>query len=682
VSRRPPAPAPPTAHDVAEIAQTTEALRQSREQYRFFIGRTAEGVWRAAVDPPVPVDAPEDDQVDRCTRHARLVEVNEAMLRMYGCTEAAELVGTQLSSTFDLADPRSVEFFRTFVRSGYRTIELESYEFDQHGAPHWFVNNLLGVVEDGRLTAVWGTQRDVTERRMQEEIVRATRDQLEGLVQASPIAIVAMAPGGEVLSWNRAAESVFGWTAEEAVGRRLLCVPEDKQAEFDENVSHVLQGNSFMGRETVRVRKDGSRIDVSISTAALHDAGGRAVGLVAMYLDISGRLHAEEALRQSQEQLRQAQKMEAVGRLAGGVAHDFNNLLSAILSYSEMVLAELPDAHPSRDDIEQIRQAGARAAELTQQLLAFSRRQLLQPRTINLNTVVAGVDRMLRRVIGEDIELRAVLAPDLGYARADAGQLEQVLMNLAVNARDAMPAGGTLTLTTANAVVSESGAAHGLHPQPRHYVTLAVQDTGVGMTREVQERIFEPFFTTKGPGHGTGLGLSTVYGIVVQSGGRIVAASEPGAGSTFTIYLPAHAADPEAAVAEPPQPQVRGGAETVLLVEDEQLVRQLTREILRRNGYHVLEACDGVEALATLREHPGTIHLLLTDVVMPRMSGHELVELARPLRPDMRILYVSGYSEEAIARQGQLTEGIELLSKPFTPGFLTGKIRQLLDRTS
>jgi PAS domain S-box-containing protein len=682
VSRPSPTPAPPTAQNVTDIAQAAEAFRQSREQYRFFIGRTAEGVWRAAVDPPVPVDAPEDEQVDRCTRHARLVEVNEAMVRMYGCTEAAQLLGTQLSSTFDLADPRSREFFRTFVRSGYRTVELESYEFDQNGAPHWFVNNLLGVVEDGRLTAIWGTQRDVTERRMQEEIVRATRDQLGALVQASPIAIVALAPTGEVLSWNRAAERDFGWTAEEAMGRRLLCVPEDKQAEFDENLRHVLQGNSFMGRETVRVRKDGSRIDVSISTAALHDAGGRAVGLVAMYLDISGRLHAEEALRRSQEQLRQAQKMEAVGRLAGGVAHDFNNLLSAILSYSEMVLAQLPEYHPSRDDIEQIRQAGARAAELTQQLLAFSRRQLLQPRTINLNTVVAGVDRMLRRVIGEDIELRTVLAPDLGYARADAGQLEQVLMNLAVNARDAMPAGGTLTLTTANAVVSESGAARGLSPHPRHYVTLEVRDTGVGMTREVQDRIFEPFFTTKGPSHGTGLGLSTVYGIVVQSGGRIVAASEPGAGSTFTIYLPAHAADPETAVAVPPQPQVRGGAETVLLVEDEQLVRQLTREILRRNGYRVLEACDGVEAMATLQEHRGTIHLLLTDVVMPRMSGHELVELARPLRPDMRILYVSGYSEEAIARQGQLTEGIELLSKPFTPGVLTAKIRQLLDRTS
>ena len=671
-----------TVQDVTEITNTADALRESREHYRFFIGRTAEGVWRAAVEPPVPVDAPEEEQVAGCIRHVRLVEVNDAMFRMYGCTEAKQLLGTQLSSTFDLADHRSTEFFRAFVRSGYRTVELESYEFDRLGAPHWFVNNLLGVVEDGRLTAIWGTQRDVTERRHQEEMVRAARDHVTAMVEASPLPIVGVAPDGVVMTWNRAAETVFGWTAEEAVGQRLMCVPPDKQAEFDEFRSHVVQGNSFTARETVSVRKDGTRIDVSISTAALHDADGRAIGLVATYVDISGRKRAEEALRHSQEQLRQAQKMEAVGRLAGGVAHDFNNLLSAILSYSEMVLADLPNPHPCRDDVEQIRQAGMRAAELTHQLLAFSRRQLLQPRTISLNTVVASVDRMLRRVIGEDIVLRTELAPDLGYTRADAGQLEQVLMNLAVNARDAMPGGGTLTLTTANAVVRETDTIGSPGLPAGRYVTLSVCDTGVGMTREVQERIFEPFFTTKGPGHGTGLGLSTVYGIVVQSGGHVFATSETGAGSTFTIYLPAHAADAEPAGAPAPPPAVRGGAETVLLVEDEDLVRQLTREILRRNGYCVLEACDGVAALATLRDHTGPIDLLLTDVVMPRMSGRELVEQARPLRPEMRILYVSGYSEEAIARQGQLTEGIELLAKPFTPAALTAKIRQLLDRAS
>ena len=294
--------------------------------------------------------------------------------------------------------------------------------------------------------------------------------------------------------------------------------------------------------------------------------------------------------------------MEAVGRLAGGIAHDFNNLLSAILSYSEMVMADLPEAHPSREDLEQIRQAGARAAELTQQLLAFSRRQLLQLRPLNLNTVVAGVDRMLRRVIGEDVVLQTILSPDIRPTRGDAGQLEHVLMNLAVNARDAMPAGGTLTITTADLDVDAAGLEAWPELSPGRYVTLAVRDTGAGMTREVQERIFEPFFTTKPVGHGTGLGLSTVYGIVAQSGGQVFVRSAPGTGSMFTICLPAHTADAEPTVASPPPRPVHGGAETVLLVEDELLVRQLTHEILRRSGYQVLEASDGAEALRLLHE--------------------------------------------------------------------------------
>ena len=376
--------------------------------------------------------------------------------------------------------------------------------------------------------------------------------------------------------------------------------------------------------------------------------------------------------------------MEAVGRLAGGVAHDFNNLLSAILGYSEMVLADLPAAHPSRDDVERSVRPGCRAAELTRQLLAFSRRQLLaaadaRPQHRGRRAWTACSAASSARTSCSAPSSR----PTSGFARADAGQIEQVLMNLAVNARDAMPSGGTLTLTTANAEVgaTPTGPAR---PSCRPAATsrLSVADTGLGMTPDVQERIFEPFFTTKGPGQGTGLGLAMVYGIVIQSGGHVFVASAPGAGSTFTIYLPGARRRRRPAAAPTALPAVRGGVETVLLVEDEDLVRQLTREILRRNGYRVLEACDGVAALALLQEHAGPIDLLLTDVVMPRMSGHELVEQARPLRPGMRILYVSGYSEEAIARQGQLTEGIELLAKPFTPGALTAKLRQLLDRPS
>jgi two-component system cell cycle sensor histidine kinase/response regulator CckA len=668
--------------DVTEHRRAERALRESREQYRFFIQQTTEGVWCADLDPPLPIDAPEQAQIEHCANHAYIVEVNDAMVRMYGAHDASEHLGARLGSTFDMADPRTQEFFRGFIRGGYRTGDLESREFDLHGTPHRFVNHMVGVVEDRRLTRIWGTQHDVTERQEAEEAVRAARDHLKALVDASPLAIVGVDSQGVVLSWNRAAEATFGWTADEAVGHRLVNIPQDKQHEFDKLLAQVLSEQPFTSYETQRLHKDGRRVDVSISTAALHDARGRPIGSVALYLDVTERKQAEEELRMSQEQLRQAQKMEAVGRLAGGIAHDFNNLLTAILSYSEIALMDLRPGDPIREDIQQIRQAGGRAAELTQQLLAFSRRQVLQVRTLNLNDVVAQSERMLHPLMGEDVEIRLALSPTPVHTRADAGQLEQVILNLAVNARDAMPSGGTLILSTASEAVGEEAAARLGHLVPGFYVTLSVQDTGRGMSRQVQEQIFDPFFTTKGPGEGSGLGLSTAYGIVKQSGGHIFVASEPNAGTTFTIFLPAYAPVPEPVVMESPAPTVQGSSETVLLVEDEDLVRQITREILTRHGYRVLEAADGVAALEVVQQYAGAIDLMVTDVVMPRMSGNELVEHARPLRPGMRVLYVTGYSEEAIARQGQLTEGIELLPKPFTPGVLTAKIRQILDRTS
>ncbi|MFL5495294.1 MAG: PAS domain S-box protein [Gemmatimonadales bacterium] len=668
--------------DVTEQRRAERALRESREQYRFFLQQTTEGVWRAEVNPPLPVDTPEQMQIEHCANHAYLVEVNDAMVRMYGCGDASELIGGRFGSTFDMADPRTQEFLSGFIRSGYRTSDLESREFDRGGAPRRFVNHMVGVVEQGRLTGIWGTQRDVTERLEAEEAVRAARDHLKALVDASPLPIVGVDSAGVVLSWNQAAEDIFGWTADEVIGHRLINIPPDKQSEFEDLLAGVLGEHPCTSYETQRLRKDGSRIDVSISTAALHDARGRPIGSVAIYLDVTERKRAEELLQLSQEQLRQAQKMEAVGRLAGGIAHDFNNLLTAILSYSEIALTDLRPGDPVRADIQQIREAGERAAELTKQLLAFSRRQLFQVRSLSLNDVVIHAERMLQPLMGDDVEIRLGLSQTLAHTRADAGQLEQVLLNLAVNARDAMPSGGTLSLTTASIEVSEEAAARWGHLVPGSYVTLTVQDTGSGMSPEVQERIFEPFFTTKGAGQGTGLGLSTVYGIVKQTGGHIFVSSEPGGGSTFTIHLPASAPATEPPPAESGGTAVPGTTETVLLVEDEDLVRQLTREILLRNGFRVLEAADGAEALRLVRQYDGQIDLMVTDVVMPRMSGNELVGHARPLRPDMRVLYVSGYSEEAIARHGQLTEGVELLSKPFTPGVLTAKIRQILDRTT
>ncbi len=391
------------------------------------------------------------------------------------------------------------------------------------------------------------------------------------------------------------------------------------------------------------------------------------------------RQRAEEALRRSEEQLRQAQKMEAVGRLAGGIAHDFNNILTAIAGYSELLLGRIGEAGQLRKDVEGIRKAAERAAALTRQLLAFSRRQVLQPKVLDLNAVVAGMAPMLRRLIGENIELITVTAERPGLVKADPGLLEQVILNLAVNARDAMPQGGTLRIETAHADPADADAPRAGADCAGPCVVLAVSDTGCGMDAEVRSHLFEPFFTTKEVGQGTGLGLSTVYGIVEQSGGRIRVTSEVGRGSTFRIYFPG-VAEPDAAPAPAEAPAgPAAGAETVLLVEDDEIVRALAREALERAGYTVLEARDGREALAIAERHRGPIHLLLTDVVMPGMSGPEVAGRLTAARAGLKVLFMSGYTDNAIGQRGVLDPGTALLPKPFTPAQLTRKLREVLD---
>src|SRR5881296_3818073 len=389
------------------------------------------------------------------------------------------------------------------------------------------------------------------------------------------------------------------------------------------------------------------------------------------------RKRAEEALRQSEARLRQAQKMEAVGRLAGGVAHDFNNLLTVITSYSDLLLEDLGPADPKRDDVQQIRKAAEGAAALTRQLLAFSRQQVLQPKALDLKATVAGTEKLLKRLIGEDIQLTTVLARDLGVVKADPGQIEQIIINLAVNARDAMPTGGRLTIEVANVDMDETYVRGHAPAGPGRYVMLALSDTGIGMDQQTKARIFEPFFTTKAPGKGTGLGLATVYGIVKQSGGFIWVYSEPGHGTSFKIYLPR--VDEPVSPAGAPAPQVVGGSETVLVVEDVAAVRAVTRQMLERQRYCVLEAANGATALSLARQHQSAIHLLVTDVVMPEVSGRELADQLVQLRPDMRVLFMSGYTDDAVVRHGILQEGIAYLQKPFTPDTLARKVRAVLD---
>jgi len=394
---------------------------------------------------------------------------------------------------------------------------------------------------------------------------------------------------------------------------------------------------------------------------------------------IEERVRAEQALASTEEQLRQAQKMEAVGRLAGGVAHDFNNILSAILSYSSLALSELAPTDSLHGDLIEIMRAAERAGQLTRQLLAFSRRQMLEPRIVDLNQVLAGLHQMLRRLIGEDIELRNALAPDLYRVRVDVGQIEQVVLNLVVNARDAMPRGGRLTIETANVLLDEQYAREHVEISPGPHVMLAVSDTGMGMDRDTQARVFEPFFTTKEQGKGTGLGLSTVFGIVKQSGGSIYVYSEPDKGAAFKIFLPS--AGKGRSTSEPRMPAVidKHGGETVLVVEDDDQVRAVVLSILRRAGYVLLEANGAAQALSLVEQSPQEIQLLLTDVVMPGLSGPELARELKSRRPKLRVLCMSGYTDDAVLQHGILEAEMAFIQKPLTPDSLLRRVREVLE---
>ncbi|HYL56325.1 MAG TPA: response regulator [Gemmatimonadales bacterium] len=508
--------------------------------------------------------------------------------------------------------------------------------------------------------------RYAIERKRAEEALRAREAHYRMILENIGDAVFIADRLGRYVDVNPRACELTGYTRDELLRLRAVdTYPTEAREEVQLQLDEIAAGR-VSSYERPLLRKDGTIITVEISARVL-PAGT----LLATARDVTERKRLEE-------QLRQAQKMEAIGRLAGGVAHDFNNVLTAIFGYADLMADEFPKESPAHQDLAEIRKAAERASALTRQLLAFSRQQVLAPVVLSVNDLVEDVDKMLRRVVGEDVDLRLALAGDAGNVRADPGQLQQVLMNLVVNARDAMPTGGRLTIETGNAELSEHYSESHRAVVPGSYVMLAVSDTGVGMDATTTARIFEPFFTTKEKGRGTGLGLSTVYGIVKQSGGYIWVYSEPGRGTTFKLYLPLVDAPPERA-APAREAGTLAGTETIVLAEDDEVLRPLTKGLLVRLGYTVLEAENADRALALADAHPGPIHLLITDVVMPGVSGRELARRVVRTRPDTRVLYISGYTDDAIVHHGMLEPGLHFLQKPFTPAALARKVREVLD---
>ena len=517
---------------------------------------------------------------------------------------------------------------------------------------------------------------EALERARQRQALRQHERLLRQIIDANPSLIFVKDWDGRFVLVNQATAEIYGTTVDALVGKT--------DADFNPNpeeVAHFLRDDrevissgrpKLISEEQVTNPLTKQTRWFQTIKVPLRLPEEESSTLLGVATEITERKRLEE-------QLLQSQKMEAVGQLAGGVAHDFNNILTAIVGYTDLLAADFSPNSRELEDLEEIRKAARRAAALTRQLLSFSRKQMLEPRIIDLNGVVTNLEKMLRSLISENIELKTALATGLGAARADPNQIEQVIMNLAINARDAMPEGGTLTIETGNATLDENYAARHVSVVPGAYVMLAVTDTGCGMNEETKARMFEPFFTTKPPGRGTGLGLSTVYGIVKQSGGNIWLYSEPGRGTTFKIYLPTVAALPEDIGKVVPVEAARHGGGTVLVVEDDDQLRRLTHRALAARGYTVLEADRGRAALDIARRHKGMIDLLLTDVVMPDTNGRKLADALRAARPGLRVLYMSGYPDGAIASHGMLEHGVAYLAKPFTTEAITRKVREVLD---
>jgi two-component system, cell cycle sensor histidine kinase and response regulator CckA len=605
----------------------------------------------------------------------RYLMINSAGARLVG-RKVEEVIGRSDAELFTAETGREIMAGdRKVVESGW----TQTYEEVgvSAGVAHTFLST-KGPYRDsnGQIIGLLGISRDISDRKLAEEKIRQSQQKLRIHFEHTPLAVVEWDTQLRITEWSPSAERVFGYSREEAIGQDAnFIVPPALREQVAKIGQELLRQRGGTRSRNDNITKDGRMISCEWYNTPLVDDAGKVLGVASLVQDVTERVALEERLRQSQ-------KMEAVGRLAGGVAHDFNNLLTVIMGYSHVLTEGLTPGSKLYGATEQIRSAADRAAGITRQLLAFSRKQVLSPRVIDLNDIMLNLDTMLRRLIGEDVEVMTVPARDLGSVKADPGQIEQVIMNLALNARDAMPLGGKLTLETSNVELSDV-YAQDHHPlEPGRYVMLAVSDTGVGMDAETQSRIFEPFFTTKEVGKGTGLGLPTVYGIVKQSGGYIWVYSEPGRGTTFKIYLPRVDQPAETVGEERKSAGMPRGNETILLVEDDPQVRQLASSVLGHCGYKVLTASGPEEGLEVCRSNHKGIHLLVTDVIMPGMNGRKLAEEVTRMCRGVKVLYISGYTNNAIVHYGVLESGLWFLPKPFSLANLVAKVREVLDAES
>ncbi|MGO9567917.1 MAG: PAS domain S-box protein [Desulfomonilaceae bacterium] len=640
----------------AALREAKEALQKSEERFRALVESTSDWIWERNEKGVYTYASP------------RIME-------LLGC-EPEEVIGKE---PFDLMPEKEATRFasklQAVVRTGkpFRGLEIINKRKDG-GLVVIETSGVPFFDSEGKLLGYRGIDRDITERKQAEEALRKSEEKYRTILETIADGYHEADLKGNLTLVNDSLCEILGYSREELLGMNYFRFMDEANVKstYEAYIEVYRTGNVNPGFDTEVLRKNGTRGQVSISIAPIRDSEQRIKGFRGVFRDVTKH-------RQLEAQLQQAVKMEAVGRLAGGIAHDFNNLLTAVIGYTNLLMDQVPTDDVQGKRLAEIARAAERAAGLTKQLLAYGRKQVLDIRALDINEVISGMEEMLRRIIGEDIELVTVLSSLAGLVRADPGQIEQVLMNLAVNARDAMPNGGKLILETANVLLDEDYCRTHSEVESGAYIMLAVSDNGQGMEPETISRIFDPFFTTKEKGVGTGLGLATLYGIVKQHGGHVGVDSQVGRGTIFKVYLPCvedFIVEVQQSKSSAPRPE---GRETVLVVEDEEVVRNLTCEVLDILGYCTLAASDPEQAQALSRSHEGPIHLLLTDVVLPQMDGRSLYQTLSVTRPEMKVLYCSGYTESFIVHHGVLDQGVQFLAKPFTVDSLARKVRDILD---